>query len=115
MEKSYHPGQTITEIAGANLTSNRRFVKISSGKLVYCGTGDKSLGVLAVESDINTTAPVIINGIVLVEVGTGGVTEMLQVTSDSTGKAKAVEASESANGLSLDTVEAGGVARILLS
>ena len=97
MEKSYvQPLQTITVQASANLTSKNRFVKISSGKLAYCGANGKAIGVLSIAGDQNEYLPVATYGVVHVEVGSGGVTENTLVTSDANGKAIAVAALEAA-------------------
>jgi hypothetical protein len=142
--------------ASANLAYEKRFVKISSGKLAYCGANGKAVGVLDIAADQDEWATVVTHGVILVEVGTGGVTENTEVTSDANGKAIAVSTlsatasdtdvtiptgstavtSTSAqptltitdptitlaggvlpvkiNGVALDTVAAGGYARILL-
>lgn len=87
MEKTQHKLLTISVPAGADLASAKRFVKMSSGALVYCGANGKSIGVLELPVASGDMAPVIVHGVVLVEVGSGGVSEGAQITSDATGKA----------------------------
>lgn len=91
MEKTYNPLQTISIPANADMSDLHRFVKISSGKLVYCGENEKAIGVLALEAEAGRAAAVHVYGIVLVEAGTGGVTENTPITSDEDGKAVAIE------------------------
>lgn len=107
MEKSYQPLQTVSIEAGAALAYPNRFVKMSSGKLAYCGANGKALGVLALEVDAAEIAPVHVNGIVLIEVGTGGVTENTYVTSDASGKAIAIAALSATATLSNAVIPSG--------
>lgn len=113
MEKTQYKLQTIGNMpASADLVA-KRLVKVSSGKIAYSGLKEKALGVLEVEVGQDEIASIIVQGIVLVEVGAGGVTEMADITSDANGKA-IVDATGKTNGLSLDTVSAGGFTRVKL-
>jgi hypothetical protein len=77
--------------AGGTLVK-QRFVRFSSGKLAYTAANGLALGVLYMDAVVDETVPVVKSGIVLVEVGSGGVTENTEVTGDATGKAIAVPA-----------------------
>lgn len=92
MEKTQHKLLTISVEAGAALASAKRFVKMNSGVLAYCGANGKAIGVLELAADSGEMASVITHGVVLVEVGAGGITEGAEITSDASGKAIAVAA-----------------------
>lgn len=87
MQLTSNPVLTTTHQAGASLQTKNRFVKLSSGKIVYCGAGQKAIGVIDLPWNDNDIASVIQLGVVLVEVGAGGVTEGAEVVSDANGKA----------------------------
>lgn len=71
----------------------KRFLKLSSGEAVLAGAGQRaSAGVCMIETEVGDMAPVISHGFALVEVGSGGVTEGGDVTSDANGKAVALAA-----------------------
>lgn len=83
---SYYENLVVSFEAGANLLKNR-FVKMSSGKVVYCGAGQNAIGVNKFEVDSGRMASVWADGYIPVEVGSGGVTEGALVVSDANGKA----------------------------
>ncbi|MBX3045132.1 MAG: hypothetical protein KIT33_15210 [Candidatus Kapabacteria bacterium] len=142
MEKTFQIINTASVQAGSEMLSLRRFVKMSSGKLAYCGANQKAIGVIGTEAAQGEMAPVITHGIAILEVGSGGVTENGYVTSDANGKAVAVAdvavtipegatpvTSTGAqptlvvaggtlpvkiNGLALETVSEGGTVRVIL-
>jgi hypothetical protein len=129
--------------ATAAMTTLNRFVKLTSGKLVLCTAGVKAVGVIKAAGAAGEMVPVDVSGIALVEVGSGGVTENLPVSSDSTGQAVLTAAIAAAitsgtiamtgdaanagvsltggklpsliNGFALDTVAEHGFARIRLA
>jgi hypothetical protein len=111
MEKSYQVINTYSVQADSEMLSLRRFVKMSSGKLAYCGANQKAVGVLGAETAEGEMAPVITHGIVVLDVGSGGVTENGYVTSDANGKAVAVAAASSA--LAAITATASGTAVVV--
>ena len=90
MEKTQNKLLAISVPAGADMLTTKRFVKMSSGVLAYCTANAKALGVLELEVVSGDDASVITHGIVLVEVGVGGITENTEITSDANGKAIAV-------------------------
>lgn len=104
MEKTQHKLLTVSAVAGAALASAKRFVKNASA-LVYCGANGKAIGVLELPVASGDWASVITHGIALVEVGSGGITEGAQVTSDASGKAIAI-----ANVAVASTIGTGAVA-----
>lgn len=108
MDYPQHKALTISIEAGSDLTSVKRFVKMSSGKLSYCGANGKAIGVLDKVADTGEYASVIAYGIALVEVGTGGVTENAEVTSDANGKAVLVGSlSATASGTAVSSTASG--------
>lgn len=116
--------------AGSDLFTLKRFVKLSSGKLAYCGAGELGIGVLQAETSSGMEAPVLLSGVAIVEVGTGGITEGTEVMSDANGKAvtwahpvaggtySAAEVNalfdKKSLGIALDTASAGELIRVLL-
>jgi hypothetical protein len=116
--------------AGTDLTTLKRFVKLSSGSLVLCGAGELAIGVIQSEVNSGEEAPVMTHGIAIVEVGSGGVTSGTEVMSDATGKAVAwahpvaggTYAAAEVNalfdkkvlGIAMDTVSAGAFTRVIL-
>lgn len=111
MEKTFQIINTASFQAGSEMLSLRRFVKMSSGKLAYCGANQKAIGVIATEASIGEMTPVITHGIVVLEVGSGGVTENGLVTSDANGKAVAV--ADVAGVLAAITAEATGTSVVI--
>ncbi len=105
-ERTYKPGITESVKAQADLLK-QRFVGFDGN---YCGAGAKALGICDVEITQGQFAPVVLNGILLVETG-GAVTSGAKVASDADGKAVAVTASEEINGFAIDSA-AGAVIRI---
>lgn len=87
-----HPGITFSAPVAVALTTPNRFVKLSSGNVVLCGASGKAVGVVENKFDAGEQAAIVATGIVLVEVGSGGVTENTEITSDANGKAIAVAA-----------------------
>ena len=77
--------------AGTTLVK-QRFVKLASGVLQYSSANGLAVGVLYEEAVVDEFVPVAVGGTVLVEVGSGGVTENTEITADATGKAIAVAA-----------------------
>jgi hypothetical protein len=92
MEQSTHPGLTLSRPVAVALTTPNRFVTLNSGNTVLCGANGKALGVIENKFDVGEQAAIVVTGTVLVEVGSGGVTAMTQITSDANGKAIAVAA-----------------------
>lgn len=86
MEKVTHPLLKSSFRAGASL-NKYRFVKLSSGKIVHCGAGQKAIGLTELDWDNNDMCSIINYGIALVEVGSGGATEGAEAVSDGNGKA----------------------------
>ncbi|MGE3467655.1 MAG: capsid cement protein [Pyrinomonadaceae bacterium] len=78
-----------------------RFVKLSSGKLVLCGAGESSIGVIQDEPAANEAANVMSLGISKVLAG-GTITQGSKVKSDANGKAVAAAAGEESLGWALE-------------
>lgn len=102
-----NPLQTISIEASTDLTG-KRFVKMTSGKAVVCGANGQAIGVLKDDVLAGQMGSIYTSGVVLVYVGSGGVTENTHVTSDAAGKAIAVAAitatAASANVVSVATL-----------
>lgn len=89
--KTENPLQIISVEASTDLTG-QRFVKMTSGKAVVCGANGQAFGVLKDDVLEGQMGSVYTSGIVLVTVGSGGVTENTLITSDAAGKAIAIAA-----------------------
>jgi len=103
MEKTYKPGITESIQAQANL-KKQRFIGFDGD---YCSNKQKALGVSDVSTDTGQFAPVVINGILLVETN-GAIAIGEKVTSDNQGRAKLAEATDEINGYALDESQATG-------
>lgn len=111
-EKTQIVGKILTLEASAALPNLQRFIKVSSGKAALCGANEKALGVLDLTAVLGESTPVIISGVVLVDVGSGGVTSGAQVTSDANGKAVAAAALSATATDDISATAAGAAASI---
>jgi hypothetical protein len=125
-----HSVLTTSIKTGSDMYTLKRFVKVGSGVLAYCGAGELAVGVLQAETNEGKEAPVLVQGIAVVEVGSGGIVENTEVMSDANGKAVTwahpvaggtYSASEvnalfdkKSIGIALDTASAGELVRVLL-
>lgn len=103
MERTYKPGITDSVMAVESLIK-QRFVGFD-GKLA--GNGKKALGVCDTSTDINQLAPVVLNGILLIETG-GAIAAGDKISSDGQGRAKTAGANEETNGFALDASSGAG-------
>jgi len=101
--KTTSPGNTTSILAAANVVKNR-FIGFDGN---YPAADAKSFGVINDDTDSGYQAPVVIDGIVLVE-ASAAITLGAKVTTTNVGKAKAVSASEAVNGYALDAASADG-------
>lgn len=135
---TYTAGLIDSFLAGTGHVKNRFLALNSSQEVVLCGSGKKSIGASIFTTTVGDQAPVILSGIVPIEVGAGGITAGDLVTSDASGKAitraalsltagaTAVTSNAAAptllggnlpqelNGIALETGDAGDIVRILL-
>ncbi len=100
MERTYKPGITDSVMAAENLTK-QRFVGFN-GK--HTGAGAKALGVCDASIDKNQLAPVVLNGILLIETG-GAIAVGDKITSDGQGRAKIAGNNDEINGYALDEAQ----------
>ena len=109
MTRTYKPGITDSVMAAENL-AKQRFVGFD-GK--HTGAGAKALGVCDASIDKNQLAPVVLNGILLIETGEA-IAIGDKVASDGQGRAITLSGSEELNGYALDaSAGAGEVIRIV--
>lgn len=94
--------------AGSDMMTLKRFVKAANGVLAYCGAGQEAIGVLELPINSGGEATVLHSGVILVEVGSGGVTCGAEVTSDADGKAVAIAALTATASIAALTATASG-------
>jgi len=99
--KTTAPGNTISVLTAAAVVKNR-FIGFDGN---YPSADAKALGVVNDDTDSGYQAPVVIDGIVLVE-ASAAISVGAKVTTTNVGKAKAVSASEAVNGYALDAAAA---------
>jgi hypothetical protein len=109
-------GKSVSLEAAADLSSYQdRFVKLSSGKVTYCGAGQDAIGVLTNDpSAAGRAAEVVLSGIAKVTAG-GNCTQDGMAASDSAGRAVNAASGDYILGKFLDAATtAGEKIRVLL-
>lgn len=110
------PGFTFTLVSSADYTSDQyTAVKVdTSGQAVQCNNAEDCIGVLQNKPNTGQAATVMVNGVTIMEIGTGGLTAGDSVGLDDEGAAVTAAASDAVIGIALETVSATEYGAVLL-
>ena len=106
-----------TVIAAADLSANQfAMVKYdANAQAVICGAGEAPLGVLTVPAKLGNACTVTVSGVVMVEVGTGGITLGANAATNASGHVIAAATNDVIVGTALEAGAAGVIIAMEIS